>query len=216
MNINDVISNARQDFLNDTVEEYLWPTAQLTRFVHEAVIEACKRTPLLKQVFNISVSIGNATYDIDPSVRQIYKAQLALADKPLDMSTDIQLSMFRGHNWRTESNTPTHYIRRNKEITLYAKPIVADTLTFEASVIPILPSDYDFEYDIDPAYQHNIVYYVVYKAFMVRDQDTYNPVKAAEYLGMFNDRFGLPKSAKYDSVSQNSPMYGTIVSGRMA
>lgn len=216
MNINDVVSSARSDFLDDVVEPYIWSDAQLTRFANESVIEACKRAPLLKGVFNIPVTIGQSSYVLDDSIRQIYIAKLGLADKPLDMTTDIQLSIFRGHNWRVENNTPTHYIRRGKELTLYAKPVVDDTLTLEASVIPVLPTDYDFEYDIDPAYQHNIVYYVVYKAFMVRDTDSYNPIKAAEYLSMFNDRFGLPKSAKFDSISQNSPMYGTIVAGRMA
>ena len=51
---------------------------------------------------------------------------------------------------------------------------------------------------------------------MMPDMDTYNPVKANDYLSMFDAKFGKRKSAKFDSVSFETPMYGTIISSRMA
>ena len=215
MNVNDVVLQARQDFLNDNFADYLWSDPQLNRFIHEAVIEACKRAPLIQGIFNISVIPTQSTYTLDSSIRQIYMAKLALNDNPLIMSTDIQLTMGVSTGWRNANGTPSTYIRKGHTLTLYPNPILADTLTLTANVIPVSPSDYDFEYDIDPAYQRSIVYYVVYKCFMVRDQDTYNPVKAAEFLVMFNDRFGVQKDAQHDLISQDSPMYGVAIGGRM-
>jgi hypothetical protein len=213
MTIDDLITEARQDFLNDNVAPYLWSKEQLERFANEAILEACSRAPLLIRVRTVSVVDGTAEYAINEFTRQIQLAKLSLQTDPLIQTTDAKLSIFRGVHWRELEGTPTHYVRKGHSITLYPKPIVNDTLSLVTTNIP--DDDFDFDADIDSAYHKGLVFWMAYKAFMFPDADTYNPVKANDFLVQFEAKFGKRKSAKYDSVAFDSPMYGTISAGRM-
>jgi hypothetical protein len=213
MDIASLVRYTREDFLDDTVEDYLWNTAQLTRFANEAVKQACIRAPLLKKSKTISVVADTADYTIESTVRQIYVAKLDLGVNPLIQETDEGLSLMIGSNWRTRTGTPTHYVRLGKKLRLYPIPLVNDTLVMSTSNIP--DDDFDLEDDIDPTYHEALAFWIAYKAFMFPDKDTYNPVKAADYLAMFNSAFGDSHTAKYDEVSFNTPTYVSHAGGRI-
>lgn len=214
MTINDLITEAREDILDDiNSAKYLWSVKQLTRYANEAVLEACSRAPLINRVKTKAIVATTAEYVLDSFIRQIYVAKLDLQTEPLIQITDAQLSIGVGYNWRTSTGTPTHYIRTGHKLRLYPIPIVDDTLVMTTSSIP--DDDFDFEEDIDPAYHKCLLYYIAYKAYMLNDADTYNPVKAADFLKMFDAVFGVKHTAKYNSVAFDTPMYGTIICGRM-
>ena len=213
MTITDLVNETRADFLNDSVAPYLWSDAQLTRYANEAIQEACGRAPLIIRVKTVSVLPGTADYIIDSYTKQIQVAKLSLATSPLQPATDADLSTRIGYSWRTRNGTPIGYVRRGHKITLYPNPIVADTLVITASSLP--DGDFDIEDDIDPAYHKSLIFYMVYKALMLNDADTYNPVKAADFLKMFDAKFGIQHTAKYNSVSYDTPMYSTVSPGRM-
>jgi hypothetical protein len=214
MTITELISEARQDLLGDTVADYLWSDAQLTRFANEAILEACERAPLITRTNTISVVAGTAEYTLNEFTRQIYTAKLDLATSPLYQATESDLALYYTSQWRTKNNTPTHYVRTGNKIRLYPNPIVNDNLVIVAKSIP--DDDFDLETDIDPAYHKDLLYYIAYKAYMYPDADSIATAKADEYLAKFTARFGPRKSAKWDKVSQNHVMYGGWIGGRMA
>lgn len=213
MSIVALIAEARADLLDDEVAPYLWSDGQLTRFANEAVLEACQRSPLLTGTSTVAVLVATADYVINSSIKQINVAKLNLATYPLQQTTDAELSMRIGTNWRTRTGTPSHYVRRGHKLTLFPIPLVADTLALVTSNLP--GTGFDLDLDLDPAYHKSLLFYVAYKAFMKPDADTYNPVKAADFLKMFEARFGTGHTAKYNAAVYDNPMYGTVTSGRM-
>jgi hypothetical protein len=211
--ISDLVNEARSDLLNDTVADYLWSTEQLTRYANEAITEACKRAPLITRAKTLSIVAAQADYVMDASIRQIYRAKLNLATRPLLQTTDVILSMQHGTAYQTYTGTPTHFVRHGHKLKLYPIPIVDDTLRLDTSNTP--DDDFDLDEDIDVGCYPNLLWYIAYKAYSLRDMDTYDPVKAQEYLNRFNAFFGQPKTARYDSFSQDNPMYATVTSWRM-
>jgi hypothetical protein len=212
MTITDLINEARADLLNDLATPYLWSDTQLTRFANEAIVEACQRAPLIARVSTVSIVAGTATYAINGTIRQLLYAKLALSLSPLLQTTDAELSMRVSTDWRLREGTPTHYLKAGHRLTLYPKPVVNDTLALSTSNVP--DDAFDLDEDIDAVYHKPLLFYIAYKALMMNDADTYNPLKAADFLRMFTEVFGARKTAKYDQVEL--PMYGTLISGRMA
>jgi hypothetical protein len=211
--ISDLVTEARSDLLNDTVADYLWSTEQLTRYANEGITEACKRAPLITRAKTLTVTSGLADYVLDSAIRQVYRAKLNLATRPLLQTTDVILSLQHGTSYQTHTGTPTHFVRHGHKLRLYPIPLVDDTLRIDASCLP--DDDFDLDEDIDAGCYPAIVLYIAHKAFSLRDMDSYDPVKSQEYLNRFNAFFGQPKTARFDSFSQDNPMYATATSGRM-
>lgn len=218
MDIKDLVHEVKTDILDDYHpdgrDDELWPSKQLTRYANEAIIEACKRTPLIKKTYTIPMVAGVSDYAIDPSILQIYSCQLISQDSPLEQVTEASLDTFEHRFWRTRQATPHGYIRTKQNIRIYPIPLLNDTLIISTSNIP--DDNFDFESDIEPLHYRGFEYYIAYKAYLKEGPDTKNLDKANEFLRKFDDYFGKPKSAKYLTVTQNSPMYGSVYSGRMA
>ena len=221
MDIDALVKEVSGDYLNDDhidasgmAADRLWPHKQLVRYANEAIIEACKRAPLIKRAYKIPITAGIVDYAIDPSILQIYDAQLISQDSPLEKVTEAQLDTFDRQFWRTRKATPHAYIRTKQNIKIYPIPVLDDSLVFSTSNIP--DDNFDFESEIEPDHYRGFQYYIAYKAYLKEGPDTKNLDKANGYLKKFDDYFGRPKSAKYLTVTQNSPMYGGVYSGRMA
>ena len=214
MDIKYLVQRCREDILDDVHTDKLWSDAKLTRFAEDAILEACKRAPLIKRAYKIPVVAGTATYAIDHSIRQVLSAQLSLQNYPLSATTEATQDQFAGTFWRTVKDTPYRYIRNKQQITLFPIPVVSDSLVITTTNIP--DDSFDLETDIEPAYYQGFVYYMAWKAYNLQDADTINPGKAKENMNLFNEFFGLKHTAKFDIVSQNSPMYATYFGGRMA
>lgn len=211
----DFLTQIRADFLDDTVTENLWSDAQLTRFTKEAINELCCRASVLNKTSTVYVMATVASYEIDPTIRQIYTAKLDLSDRPLQQTTEPELCIARGSTWRLRTGTPTHYFRRGHVITLYPQPIVNDALVISSSNIS--DSD-DVAADlelIDEFYHKSLMYYAAYKALLLHDADANLQAKAADYLTMFENNVGIKHSAKHDQFKFDTPTYGAIVPTRM-
>ena len=219
--LTDLVLHTRYDIIGDIVEPYLWTDEDLTRYANDAIVEACLRAPLLKRVTTKAIVAATATYAIDVSIKQIYTAKLDLATTPLIQTTDTELSLYYGSQWRTRSGTPTHYVRSGPSLTLYPSPIVNDTLVIASSNVP--DAGFDLAVDIDPIYYNALMYYIAYLAFrtsvdvnpILGENRLQSPLKALEYLALFDAQFGTKKTAKFQQLSQDTPLYGSITGGRM-
>lgn len=212
MNLTELIAAARTDILDDTVSPYLWSDAQLTRYANEAIKEACKRAPLLRRTYNVKVISGKAEYTLESSVRTILFAKLNNQVESLAQSTDAALSAV-DYQWRDLTGVPKAYVRTNTKLRLYPNPTTDDVLVLNTTNIP--DEDFDLEDEFDQTYIESLMYWIAYKAYMLNDADTFNPVKASEFRQLFDAAFGLGHSAKWDQVAQDNPLYNTIASVRM-
>lgn len=219
--LTDLVLHARFDILGDVVEPYLWPDDDLIRYANDAIVEACLRAPILKRVSAVATFAAIGTYQIDLSIKQILFAWLDLATKPLIQTTDSELSLNYGSQWRTRTGTPTHYVRVGHELTLFPVPVANDTLVISSTNTP--DSTFDLDADIEPIYYNALMYYMAYLAFrtsvdvnpILGENRLQNPLKALEYLALFDAQFGTKKTAKFQQISQDTPLYGSVTGGRV-
>ena len=207
MSIASLLEAVRIDYLDDSVAPYLWSDAAITRHINEAVKEACLRAPLITRSYAISLAIDKAVYELDPSVRSIMRID------GLTQHTESEMVHYFGSEWRNRTGVPKFYIRRGNKITLSPVPDAIGTLSVETTNVP--DDDFELDDDINPIYHDALLFWVAYKCYMFPDQDTYNPVKARDYLAQFDDAFGVKHSAKYDAVRQNLPKDARLRSHRM-
>ena len=215
MRLEELVKLAREDILSDTNEaKYLWETSALTRYAKEALEQACIRAPLINRSYTFDVVADTSEYTLNEFVRQISSVKLDLQNPPLLQKTEEDLTILYGSSWKINTGAPIYYVRKKRSLRLFPIPIVNDTMTVTTSILPDL--DFYLDDDIDPVYQLPLMYYIGFKALIRPDADTQNPVKANEFLAMFNEAFGDKHTAKHDELSKYLPMYATRQSGRMA
>jgi hypothetical protein len=219
--IADLVKNTRYDIIGDIVEPYLWTDEDLTRYANNAIMEACDRMNLITKSSNVSVTATTPTYTINSTIKQILVAKLDLGARPLEQTTDAWLSIYKGSNWRTRNGTPTHFIKDKSTVTLYPNPIANDTLVIASSNYPGV--GFSLDTDINPIHYDGLMYYIAYLVLrtsvdtlpILGEERFKNPLKALEYLALFDAYFGRKKSAKYRQFAQDTPIYGRITGGKM-
>ena len=218
MTIADLVTECIEDILDDNDRaqgDELWSDAKLTRYAKEAIKELCTRASVLIKNTTVSVVAATSEYSINSYIRQIYTANLTLADYPLIQKTNEELTLKYGRAWRLAAGTPTHFIRENHTIKLYPIPIANDTLTIKATHIPATA---DYETDlalISPAYHKTLLYYMAYKSLLTNDADAGLQAKAADYLAMFEKEAGSKPSIHHEQFIFNTPTHGANVPIRM-
>lgn len=220
MTIAAIIQNCREDILSDDQFPYVWDDAKLTRYCMEAIKEACKASPLIKRTTSIAVWNGVSDYALPSTTRQIFTVKFIDIDKPLDQKTDAELCLLYGSSWRAKTGTPTHYVRVGNTLTLFPAPIANNELRVYASSLP----DRTFDVDLDINEDHHVFfgYYIAYKAYNINTKTSMDSKgdgqqhQAMDWLAMFDAHFGVRKSEKYYRFSQDTPMYGSVIGGRMA
>jgi hypothetical protein len=212
MTLEELVVAVREDLLDDAVLPYLWSNSQLVRYANDAVKEACKRSILLQKNYTVPVLPGKGNYTIHPSIHTLLLAKLNTQTMPLTQTTDAALSAIHP-NWRDQTGTPTQFVRIRHTLRLYPLPIEADVMALESSNIP--DDDFDFEEDFNQSLADDLMYWIAYKAFMIPDMDKYNPVRAKEYLALFESAFGVGHSAQYEQIEAATPAYNRIQPIRM-
>jgi len=208
--ITELVSTARRDVLdNDTIAPYRWSDAQLIQWANEAIQEACARASLINSVTTVAVVAGTAAYAISSTAREILYAKLDLQYYPLKQTTDAELMIKRGRNWRVRNATPSHYIRTGHSITLYPNPIVDDTMMIQSVdnfVIGTVITDLSDL--IDERYHVDLMHWIAHKAFISdrRDSDLFDLERSKEHKDLFEAAFGFKHSAKYEQVTFNHPL----------
>ena len=215
MTLEQLVCYTREDILRDLdPDAYLWSDKELMRYAKEATVEACKRAPLLNATHTITIKADTATYTLHDNIRQIVSAVVASELRPIPQSTEYETQLMFGPDWRDRTGSPRHYIRTNKKILIYPIPVDDDSLILGTLDKP--DDGFYLDDDFDSSYHQGLQHWIAHRAYMKQDSNTLDAIKSADYLAMFNDKFGIPKSARYEQFSFNNPMYGTVISGRMA
>ena len=178
---------------DDCRPPYLVSTERMGHFVREAEKEAAERALYLKidKEQWINVKADQPSYELSPEIIFIDRVKLQTGTQPIFKTTECELDFAQG-NWESKTGTPRHYIQDKNTIRLYPTPLVDDILMLTGSRRPM------FDMETPEERHEDLAQWVLYRYFSVRDADTYNPVKAAEYLNEFSNLFGHKRDAFFE------------------
>jgi len=201
MVVSDLITRVREDYLDDTLgvnnNDSLVSEAALIRFADEAQDQACRR--------------GDMIYDeSDATIRQIqlidgvrgYKLnqKITVLERVLIDNVGLKHTTESGMDsnvpgWRAAAKgPPTHYYIRQR--TLYVDPVpdvsaAAKTLDLSVYRKPktALTAIGD-SFEIFEEAQDDLVYWMLYRVYNLRDEDLNDPTAAKMYYRLFEKSYG--------------------------
>lgn len=214
MLVSSLITTLREDYLNDAVAEYLWSDAGLLRKLTEAERQACNRADLIYDdstlaYTRITLVDGQASYSIDPKVTVI--ENIIFDNKYVTKKTKEDMDSVSS-TWRTDSGMAgktIYAVISGRKLRISPVPDATDAGSYiylETYRLPAVDITLTTQEPEIPKENHrDLIYWVLHECFSLPDMDTYNPQKAAEYLGRFNQIFGDPVSAKVRQHQFESP-----------
>ncbi|MBW8777384.1 MAG: hypothetical protein JF596_21065 [Stenotrophomonas sp.] len=172
---------------------------QLAGFATEGEREAAERSRLLfddapAPHTTINVLAGQATYTLHPSVFFVDAAEFTPASTTRARALDLRgMDWIRGHcDWRRRRERPCALAEDGRHtVRLWPEPSTAGTLQLSVYRYPLAPLvDLSDVPEIEPAHHEALAEWMLYKYFMVPDEEIEDPDRAAIALGVFETRFG--------------------------
>ena len=204
MNLAGLLEICRRE-LDDTAEPFLWDDAELIEHAVDAQNEACRRARLIVDstttaICTIATVIGQSVYTLDPRVIRVNRARLTGEVMPLCpmMLRDVDAQYPGWEDW--EDGTPAYWIPdyETNKIRLMRPPDAVGTLNLQVVRLPLVdPKVEEDDLEIREEYQRSLRHWVLYRAWMKRDSETYNEKAAAGALALFEQEFGRKQGA-YD------------------
>jgi hypothetical protein len=198
----------REDLLDDASDadagydsDARWSDTFLLRQIGEAQRQACYRKDLrhlydteTSAICSIAVVAGTQSYALDRRILRLHEVRLG--DRVLAHTSRARLDEV-GHGWRSTAltRTPDSFFVTARTLTLDAMPAVAGTLALSVWREPLAdPAATDaLEWLDEP---EMLGHWVAHRAFMIPDEDLYDPERAAMHLALFNQTFGEPIAAR--------------------
>lgn len=237
MQLRELIT-AYRDRADDESKPYRADDPKVTAWLNEAVDEACVRADLIFDTTSpfcaVPVVIDQANYRLAPEIHKISAAWSTRFNNPLDPTDQSALDRagetyglpgrYRGGRswarcdywaqWRTQKGHPRFYLRDGQQLRLVPIPTSTDTLNLEVYRIPTAGERMKDAGDcprIASAHHAGLVDWVLYRAYLRRDEDQNDPKLAAEHLGLFEARFGERPDANVMRKRQEHRSHTTAV-----
>ena len=196
MKVEDYITEFRGT-VGDNEAPQFWSSENIVRYLNEAVQEACERAKLIEdRSMSLTLVPGQDTYSLHASVFEIKR--LALRGRPLD-ETSVEALDADMPGWESRTGTPRHFIfepasgAQAAMVRLVPTPTVADAvaLTVYRGALKALSEDRDQERpEIPERFHARLMDWLMHRAYLKQDADTFDPNKAATSLGLFVQTFG--------------------------
>lgn len=159
--------------LGDETRPYFWKDEWLNDAINESEREACLRARLIEDkssdVTGIDIVTTERRYELSPLIIDVLSVELA--SRPGCAIAGWTLT--------------------DTELVLDSYPSSNDTLLLTVIRLPLCSMENDSDKPEIRAHHHiGLVDWVAYRAYMVQDADTFNPVKAQEYAAAFELSFG--------------------------
>lgn len=205
MKVEDFITEFRCT-VSDNEAPHFWSSESIVRYLNEAVQEACERSKLIEDrstpaVCAITLQPGESTYSLHASVFEIKR--LVLRGWPLD-ETSVEALDADMPGWEGRTGTPRYFIfeqasgAQAARVRLVPAPTAADAvaLTVYRGALNPLSEDRDQERpEISDRFHDRLMDWVLHRAYLKQDADTFDPTKAAESLALFTQAFGARADA---------------------
>lgn len=204
MTLADMIQMAREDWLADTAQPYLWSDPQITRALNIALVEACRRARLIVDASTFTLTFdGPTAVPLDDKVIFIRRAVTVGEARPLRRASVKDLDD-RRPGWEEEVGDPRHYVVDADSMSVRLFP-AADGITpveVKLTVVrePLTPLVSDSDTPEIPARYHPAVLHGACALLFRRpDPDGEDQARAAYHEAEFEREFGR-KSAAIDEV----------------
>lgn len=199
---------------DDTAKPPLWSDAFITAALNEAESQACRRSRLIvdtstAEVCNIKLTADKPLYEIDPRVIFVRRVKLSTDGSLLGFCRvrDMDTAMT---DWESETGDVVAWIPdyTSGKMRLFRRPTAAQvpaTLTLTVVREPLAPMKDDKDKpEIKPRHHYALQHWAFYRMFSKRDQETYDPNRAAAHLALFEAEFGPPSTAQDEQwIDQN-------------
>lgn len=200
MKVADFIDGFRST-VGDNEEPYFWSDEDIVRYLNEAVQEACERAKLIEDrrtptVCSLTLQSGVSTYDLHPSVLEIKR--LTLNGQKLDETSEEEMDE-DSPGWELLSGKPTLFIFEQASgiqpprLRFVRSPVsgghVALTV-FRGALKPLSAALDNGKPEIHERFHERLMDWMLHRAYLKQDADTFDPNKAATALALFVQAFG--------------------------
>ncbi|WP_311221349.1 MULTISPECIES: hypothetical protein [unclassified Acidovorax] len=200
MKVADFIDDFRSA-VGDNVQPHFWSDELIVRYLNEAVQEACERAKLIEDrltpdVCTIAIEPNLSTYPLHASVFEIKR--VTLRGRPLD-ETSVEELDEDCCGWESMKGLPRWFIfdqasgSRPASLRLVRLPTQADTLNLTVYRGALKPLSADLGQgrpEIPERFHERLMDWVLHRAYLKQDADTFDPAKGAEALALFVRAFG--------------------------
>ncbi len=204
MNLGDLLEIVRRE-LDDVADPPLWTDDELIEYAVDAQNEACRRGRLLLDSTTVSVTqialtaAAGGVYALDPRVIRINRVKLAGDDRPIApiMVRDLDLQL---PGWEDWVEHPTLWVPdwESGKIRFVGAPDGNYTANLQVVRLPMKDlATLDDAFEIRAEHQRSLRHWIMHRAYLKRDSETYDPKKALECEARFVAEFG-PARPAYD------------------
>lgn len=200
MKVADFISRFRAAVFDDA-EPPFWSSEEIVSYLNEAVQEACERAFLIEDrstpsICEISLQSGMDTYSLHPSVFQIKR--LTLRGRPLE-ETSVEALDAQWSSWETSTGQPREFIFEQASgiqparVRLVPTPAQADAIFLSVYRGALKPLNVDLDQarpEVPERFHDRLLDWVMHRAYLKQDADTFDPAKAIQSLALFTASFG--------------------------
>ncbi len=201
MALRDLIDEFRYEAADDS-SPYFWPDDYLAKIASQAEREACRRGALIidstSQFCTLAFEAGDDVLKLDKRILEIRRARVVGTGAKLYSVTSDQLDR-NNETWESETGDPYSYVSdyQTGAIRPYPVPKIAGEVRLTVRRLPLADMELDEdEPEIRPESHSALVQWMLYRAYMRQDADTFNPAKAAAALAEFTKEFGEKKSMR--------------------
>lgn len=205
MNVGELKTIIREDYLDDAVATYLWSDTFILRSLNHAERQACNRMDLLYDdstaaYTQVTLADGTATYAIDAKVNRI--ENVLFENKLVTHKSKEEMERL-DPNWRTQqgmTGNVVFHVMRGRNMMFYPYPDSDDdakTVYLEVYRNPAndLVADNSIP-EIAEENHYDLIYWVLHEAWSKHDSDVNDGNLSAFYLAKFNEVFGERISAE--------------------
>jgi hypothetical protein len=204
------LKDAFRTMADDLETRYLFSDADVVRHLNEGQVEACFRKRLLvdstSSFTQVAISSGTSVYPLDNRIIFIRRVKLTSSTIPLGAADhrDMDKSL---HGWDTQTGAVERYITGldpiayPKKLRLYRIPTVSGTAGLTVVREPLVAMSADGDSPEIPEYYHEkLLHWPLYRGYMNRDADIYNPEHAKDHLAKFEAVFGTREAAEAEEL----------------
>ena len=197
MDFSEIENSVRITADDNSAGDKLWAQAEILEYARDAENEACQRADLLtdetSSFTDITINTSTGTFSISNTITEVLSAKLSLESNPL-MKTSRRVLDLSFSNWPANTSTPRSIFRSaTNKITVYPKPIVADTLNMAVSRIPTTPMTLTGSPEVNARWHPGLLEWILYRMYMKNDSETLNVDKALDHEANFTKIFGERK-----------------------
>jgi hypothetical protein len=204
MTFNELVTIFRREALDEATPN-LWQDEELLEFANDAVLQAARRARLLvdsrtPELCNVSTVANNPWVDIDPRI--IFIRRVVVQDSGKKLQKFQQRILDEMHpGWElSSSNAISGYIYGLDANTIRVYPTPTEVIPLNLTIIrePLVPMEGSEDEPEFPArYHRSLVYWMLYRAFSKKDEDTEDSAVAKLNYALFEAEFGKMSPA-YD------------------